>query len=238
MGPIRWYLKGLFPLKFTSVMFGVFLFLEWLTLYYNSVEEGLQEFVYLSFMLVNPFILLSAFLHVFRSKETTLFELSLLSSWRSIAVARIFSSLVYVLSFWALQSVLLFAVLHEMAVWLILTSLNSLINYVGLGLVVSLTSNRTSSIVLGSLVFFLFPFSSVVLLQNYLQYYIKYHISLSGPLAYLVYFLNPEATYVSRLLYPKLVDLQLSQGFAVSIVVSIVLIALYYFAFVRLQFKP
>ena len=240
MRPIRWYLKGLFPIKSTSVMFGIFLILYWLAIYYSATpDQGAQAFVFLSFMLVNPFILLSAFLHVFRSKETTLFELSMLSSWRGIALARVLSSLIYVLTFWALQAVLLLVTLltgvpKETVFWLVLTTLNSMTNYVSLGLVTSLTSNRTSSVVMGSLVFFLMPFSSFVVLQNYLQYNIK----LSGPMAYLVYFFNPEATYIYHSQYPGFIDLQLVHGFAASLAISLTLMALYYFVFTRLQFKP
>lgn len=250
MRPIRWYLKGIFPVKFTLSMYSVFLLLEWIILNYSpSRSSGVLGFVDISVLLVNPFILLSSFLHVYRSKETTLFELSLLSSWGGIALARTVSALLNVLAFWCLQAVFIVLVTEpkvmtsesflvllspDAPLWLVPTSLNFFVNYITLGLLISLMSNRTSSLLLGAFVFFFMPISVLILIGSYQQN----GIELSGPMAYFAYFMNPESTYLFRLQYPNLVDLSLTQGFVASMIISTVLALVYYLAFTRLQFKP
>ncbi|BAB66819.1 hypothetical protein STK_17310 [Sulfurisphaera tokodaii str. 7] len=253
MRSIRWYFKGLFPLKFMVLIITTSLLLE-SAVYFTSSDPkiGIQNLVMLSLMLINPLVLISAFLHVYRSKETTLFELSLLASWRGIAIARIVSALLFVLMFWSIQSfyLLLLIFLAEYKVitlnsfiillsantllWLILTTLNFFVNYISIGLLISLMSTKTSSLLLGALVFFFMPFSVIILLSSYQEN----GIELSGPMTYFIYFLNPEWSYMFNLQYPKLINLHLIQGLTISVVVSILLIAIYYLAFIKLQFKP
>ncbi|BFI76764.1 hypothetical protein [Sulfurisphaera ohwakuensis] len=253
MRSIRWYFKGLFPLKFMALIIATSLLLE-SAVYITSSDPkiGIQNLVMLSLMLINPLVLISAFLHVYRSKETTLFELSLLASWREIAIARIVSALLFVLMFWSIQSfyllLLIFLAKYKVIIlnsfiillsantllWLILTALNFFVNYISIGLLISLMSNKTSSLLLGALVFFFMPFSVIILLSSYQEN----GIELSGPMTYFIYFLNPEWSYMFNLQYPKLIDLHLIQGFTISVAVSIILITIYYLAFIKLQFKP
>jgi len=240
MRSIKWYLKGLFPVKFTITMFSGLIAVELLFYTVSPADSRAQILVELSILLINPFVLLSAFLHVFRSKEMTLFESSLLSSWKGIALARIVSAFLYILAFWIVQSVFLILTTSKSTgtnislLWLIPTTLSFFLAYIGLGLLVSLISNRASSMLLSAMVFFFLPLSAQTLLNNYIQR----ELQASGFITYLSYYLNPEWTYLMHLQYPDLVIVHLKESFIYSLIVTLVITVTYYLAFNRLQFKP
>jgi hypothetical protein len=227
MRAIRWYLKGLFPPTFTISFYVIVVVLEYL-LYYGSGRISSVMGILVFF--INPIFVISGFLHVSRSREITLFELSMLASWRDVALAKVLSAFIYIIPFAVIQSTFILAE-HGSSQYA-LTEVMFLLSYTSLGLLVSLIGSKSSGLAVAVTAFFIMPISVQILIINYIHYKMKVDQFISS----VGYILNPITTYCYHV--QGIVTLGLMKGLIINIIADAIFLLLFYIAFRSIQIKP
>lgn len=223
---LRWYLYGLFPQPYTSIAVVLFLILQFITL---KVLTDSQNFFTLLQILLIPLVVLSNGLHFFRNQNVTVFEINLLRKWTLIPLSKIIMMLFSFAPYMIGESIFLYLMGFE--AYIPLVAINFVV-YSGLLLAFSLLPSSTSSIAMSFVFTFLLPIASSALIENYVNLGIS-----SGPImGAFIYVFSPIFGYHFYTLGK--VSVNLLDGLIVDLVLSVLLMILYIFGFMRSQVKP
>lgn len=239
---IKWYMKGLFPIKLMMLLYSIILFIDLLfyTYYINLVNPWLKtistfNIIVITSLFLNPLILASGVAHVARTKDMTVYELSMIGNWRALAIGRLVSLLLYILPYLIIQSVLLFLLITRdsiVGIEIILLTIIMLLFYCSLGMVLSLSGSRVVAVIDLSMMTFLLPLSAwILILISQLNNVVDFDVITS----IILYLLNSPMTFMFEKIYGIRLSVSWIQGGGVTILTSLLLMALYIHVFTRRQ---
>jgi hypothetical protein len=239
---IKWYMKGLFPIKLMMLLYSIILFIDLLfyTYYINLVNPWFRttlifNIIVITSLFLNPLILASGVAHVARTKDMTVYELSMIGNWRALAIGRLVSLLLYISPYSIIQSVLLFLLITRdsvVSIEIILLIIVMLLFYCSLGMVLSLSGSRVVAVIGLSMTTFLLPLSAwILILISQLNNVVDFDVITS----IILYLLNSPMTFMSEKIYGIRLSVSWIQGGGVTILTSLLLMALYIHVFTRRQ---
>jgi hypothetical protein len=186
-------------------------------------------------LFLNPLILASGVAHVARTKDITVYELSMIGNWRALAIGRLVSLLLYILPYLIIQSVLLFLLITRdsiVGIEIILLTIIMLLFYCSLGMVLSLSGSRVVAVIGLSMMTFLLPLSAwILILISQLNNVVDFDVITS----IILYLLNSPMTFMFEKIYGIRLSVSWIQGGGVTILTSLLLMALYIHVFTRRQ---
>lgn len=223
---IKWYSRGLFPLPiYLPILFFVALGQFYILAYLKSATE----FSLITQMLFLPVMILITGSNFFRSKHLTIFELSLLGSWKRISVSKLIVYGIGLIPFIGLE---IFILCIEKDIDLILPILIALLVYLSISLLSSLSSTQITAFMISLVLILLIPISAVSLIENY----VNLGITSGLPMGLILYFIVPLASF--EYFKTGIVNVTPILGFATASVIAIVIIIAYVFLFERQELKP
>ncbi|MCL5803282.1 MAG: hypothetical protein M1529_05630, partial [Candidatus Thermoplasmatota archaeon] len=167
--------------------------------------------------------------HFVRGKSLTIFELSLLGSWRRLAVSKIIAFSIGLLPFIVVEILLLWLSKNVLFIAPILTSF---LVYSALSILSSLSSSQLTAFTIGLIFILLIPISAVVLLEN-----LGSLGATSGtPLGIILYLIVPLASF--EYYRNGVVSVYPLMGFSIAFIISVIMIFTYILLFQRQEFKP
>jgi len=222
---IRWYLNGLFPIP---IYIPMLLFIAFSQYYLLTFLKSVSAFSSITQIFLIPIVVLTVASHFFRNKPITVFEITLIGSWRNLAIAKIITFTVGLVPLVVIESLIL---LLTKNFDLILPVLATIVVYGSLSLLASLSQSQMTAFMIDLVFVLLLPIGAESLLGSYAQF--NYTTGVAGGI--ILYFLAPIASYE---FWPQVVNVSPSIGLSVAFVIALVLIALYPSLFKRLEFKP
>jgi len=234
---IKWYFKGLFPIKLLLMLIVLILIFELvLYVYYKELPDVrdkinvLWSLTILISVLFNPPILASGVAHIARTRDMTIFEVSLIGSWTSTAIAKVIAIMIYILPYILLQYVILYLFIveqnvigFELGVLVIL----SLLLYCGLAILLTLSGSRVVAVLGSIMLSFLLPLSALITISTLSIYKITH---INTMFSILLFTLNPLTAYVASYIYGlDLVNWEL--GAIVILAVFFIMLCFYVYAF-------
>jgi len=183
----------------------------------------------------NPIYITSGLAHIARSYDMTVFEISMLGGWRKIAIAKIFSMLVYTAPYMLFQVMVssLFSQLCSLDYKLTLYTVLSIYFYTGLALILSLIKSKITALLSSTLILFIAPLSVIILITNYLMFRAR----LDDLTSLISYILNPLSTYWYSIANPGLMSINWTNGLFVYVAVTLGLYISFIFFFERAEIK-
>jgi len=223
---IKWYLKDLFPL---AIYIPVLLVILLLQIYIFKDLKSVNEFSLLTQMIIIPFMVLIISTHFFRNKLINVFELSLLGSWRNIALSRIIVFLIGISPFILAEFFVLIFFNH---VYLLIPIVLSLLIYLSFSLFSSISPSQITSLTINIVLIILIPISAIEVIENIISLGIK-SSAISGFISYLI---TPLAAY--QYYKSGYINITPLDGFIADIILFIFVITIYLFLFLKQEFKP
>lgn len=223
---IKWYLKDLFPL---AIYIPVLLVILLLQIYIFKDLKSVNEFSLLTQMIIIPFMVLIISTHFFRNKLITVFELSLLGSWRNIALSRIIVFLIGISPFILTE---FFVLIFFNNVYLLIPIVLSLLIYLSFSLFSSISPSQITSLTINIVLIILIPISAIEVIENIISLGIK-SSNVSGFISYLI---TPLAAY--QYYKSGYINITPLDGFMADIILFIFVITIYLFLFLKQEFKP
>jgi len=201
----------------------------------NERVHLLNMLIFINMLFFNPIHITSGLAHIARSYDMTVFEISMLGGWRKIAIAKIFSMLVYMAPYMLFQVMVssLFSRLCSLDYKLTLYTVLSIYFYTGLALMLSLIKSKTTTLLSSTLILFIAPLSVIILITNYLMFGAR----LDNLTSLISYILNPLSTYWYSIEDPGLISINWTNGLFVYIAVTLGLYTSFIFFFERAEIK-
>lgn len=222
----RWYFKGLFPHPSAEILFFIVGLIQSFSLVMYKSHEA---FIMTTQLLIIPLIGISNGMHIAREKSVTIFELSLLKSWRNIPLSK---EMITFIGFIPLILIDLFITYYFGIIWYFPYIVLSVLVYSSLILIPSLMHSSSLSSTLLFFFLFILPTSSVVFIQNdvLMGYKIPVYMSI------IIYILSPLFAYKYFNLH--IISISPFIGIISICLFYIIVSLLYYIGFIRSQFKP
>ena len=225
---IRWYLKGLFPLSIYIPLLIFIAFSQYYLLTTSIIPNRVFVFSSITQTLLIPIVILTVASHFFRNKQITVFELTLIGSWRNLAIAKIITFTVGIAPFIALEVVILWLSNYLSLLFPVLVTIAV---YESLSLLASLSQSQMTAFMIDLVFVLLFPIGAESLLGSYAKFH--YTAGVTGSI--ILYFIAPLISYGY---WPQVVNVNPLVGLSLALIIALVLIALYPYLFKRLEFKP
>jgi hypothetical protein len=239
---VKWYFRGLFlPSVLVPIFLLMLLFYGLLYGYSLGLGDSGERFrvvylvVVLASVLLNPLFLASGVAHVARTRDMTVFEVSMFGCWVCVAVSRLAALLVYLAPYMLFQVVALWFFVRGVGgvglevgllLWL------SLLFYGGIAVVLSLGGSRVVAVVGSSMLTFLLPTSVLILVGSLTMYRVS---SLDVFTSAVLYLFNAPLSYVASYLYGFRMALSWTQGALLLVLVDVLVFAMYVYVFSRKQ---
>ncbi|MHB1493244.1 MAG: hypothetical protein ACYCR7_06925 [Thermoplasmataceae archaeon] len=224
---IKWYTKGLFPEPHSILLYAFVFIIQIYTLLY--LKNGNELFISTTQLLLIPMIGLMNGLHMIRDDSVTIFELSLLRSWRNIAISKIIVTLVSFIPFLILEFVIVkyYGISYEFS-----GIAETVLIVASIILFSSLMHSFSVSFTSLFIFLFLLPASSTSLLANLqtLKTTAPYVISVFG------YLFSPLTAY--EYYTEGVITLSPTIGFYYALTFTFIMILFYYEKFMLTQYKP
>ena len=184
---------------------------------------------------LNPVYIVSGISHVARSWDTTVFEVSMLSGWLKIAVARIISVLVYMIPYVILQSIILysFSAIARAGTVLVVYLVLSVYMHTGLALLISIVKRRTVTLLASAVVLFIAPLSISIILSNYMMFSAKPGLIVSIA----SYVFNPMLAYWYNIQHPGFIRISWIDGLIIDTIMVLMFYVVFILLFVRSEIK-
>jgi|GEM_PF-1013907 hypothetical protein len=218
----KWYLKGLFTHPSIELILTLSIFLEFLM----SKNLPLMSFMIQSIII--PVYLLYTNLHIFRQRDFTVFEISMLRTWRAIPVAKALVLLTSSLPLIVIETVFLLFVNDSIH---ILNLIINIINYLVFSLIISLLNAREAGVIVLSIFLLLMPSGFSILVQTYISLNIRPDLTIQ----FLSYYFD---TIVSEDYYKQgILQNSLSYFLMPILVIDLVLFLVYFLSFSRADLR-
>ncbi|MCL5989848.1 MAG: hypothetical protein M1166_05920 [Candidatus Thermoplasmatota archaeon] len=223
---VRWYLKGVFPLPIYVPILSLIIITQLYTIEYL---KSLVEFSLLTQMLLIPFIILIVGSHFTRNKLMTIFELSLLGSWKRIAISKLIVFAIGLLPFIVIEVSILLITKNAFIVAPILISL---LVYASISILSSLSTSQLNAFMISIVFILLIPISAVELIENYASL----GVTSGSPMGMILYFLTPLVSFEYH--RKGVISVNPLLGLVVTFFLAIIMIVVYVYLFQREEFKP
>jgi hypothetical protein len=224
---VKWYIKGLFPIRFLISFYIIILTLQFLIWYYYK-ESSIDLIININSLFLIPIFVINGALHIIRNKETTVLEISLLRSWKSVSIGRIFSAYIFSLTFGILEFLLTYLLYNDLIISLLI--IITLLTYSSLSLLSSLLHSSTSILII-STISFLFPIGFLTLISSYNRLNLKLPIIIQ--IFSWIFAPNYSYTYYEK----GTITIDPSLGILCNITFLLISTILYYELFRKLEFK-
>ncbi|GGM78464.1 hypothetical protein GCM10007108_15800 [Thermogymnomonas acidicola] len=223
---VRWYLKGLFPPPVYVPVVSLAVLAQAYALAYLK-DAG--EFSVPSQMLLIPFVVLIVGSQLSRNMLTTVFEISLLRSWRRTALSKLVALCTGLIPFTVAEAILLIATKNTP---LFVPVGASIMVCASFSILALLSGSQLTAFVVSMFLVLFVPIAAVVLIENYASL----GISSGVPMGMVLYSLAPLAS----LQYHRVgaVSVGPLAGLLTAFALAVVMLAAYFFAFQRQEFKP
>ena len=225
---LRWYFKESFPHPQTEVLLIILLGIQYLSVNDQFVNPVTGIYLVSQFLVVPSIVLFNGLVYL-KEEEITIFEITLIGSWKSVAVGRFFSLLSSFIPFLVMELVF-FHYFSSSTVFLLIAM--TVVMNSAVVMLASLVPNKSAALMVVLATAFLLPLSSFVVLQSYSSL----SITISPAMGAILYLLSPLLT--DMLYNSHVVSLGPGWGLAVLCVFSIIAGSLYILSFGRSQFKP
>jgi len=223
---IRWYLKGLFPIH---IYLPLLSFIGFSQYYLISVLKNPIAFSTITQIFLIPIVMLSIASHFFRSKHITVFELTLIGSWRDLAVGKLVAFTIGLVPLMVLEFIVLW---FSNSLDYLSSLLLTIVVYEAISLLASLAQAQMTAFMLDLVFILLLPIGAQILLGSYAQF----HYTTGAIMGVIFYFLAPLVSYE----YYKfqVVDVDPYLGLSIAFIIALLLIISYPYLFERSEFKP
>ncbi|OWP56374.1 MAG: hypothetical protein B2I17_06110 [Thermoplasmatales archaeon B_DKE] len=225
---LRWYFKDTFPHPQTEIVLFVLVAIQYLSLK-DPVFDPSTSIYLVSEFLVIPFMVMFNGLVYLKEDEITIFEITLIGSWRAVAAGRIFSLLLSFIPFLAIEAIF-FYFFSSITVFLILAM--TVVMESAVVMLASVIPSKPGALIVILSTTIMLPLASFVVLQSYTSL----SIAISPAMGAILYLLSPLLTYM--LFNNGIVPIGPYWGIAVIGTFSIMAGFLYTLIFGKLQFKP
>ena len=220
---IKWYLKRLFPHPLIEILLSIVIIGQYSALKYYDYPD---VFIFTSEYLLLPIYGIGIGMHYIRGHSSTVIELSILKSWRSIYLGKFITLLIGFLPILLLDAFILKYLKYES--FFIPVSIK-IITYIAFTLGASLFESISSGLIVLVTLEFLLPLSSGVVINNLLPTQ-----KLDAILSIIVIFFSPLISSN----YSDLLSISLSMGYASSIIISIIILLVSLIVFERRELSP
>jgi hypothetical protein len=239
---IKWYLKGLFPPKLIIPLYSIILFFDVLFYIHISGLTDPQAKINTLFIIIattslflNPLILASGIAHVARTKDLTIYELSMISSWLAVALARLVALYLYITPYLVIQLILLYlstTASNIIGAEIMLLTIAMLLFYCSLGMLLTISGSRVVAVIGLSMTTFLLPISTWILVSVSQLSGIK---SFDDVTSIMLYLFNSPMAYMFDKVYGVKLSTSWIQGGKATFYVTLFLLILYIYVFTRKQ---
>ncbi|MEM0373797.1 MAG: hypothetical protein QXO96_04500 [Sulfolobales archaeon] len=224
---VKWYIKGLFPIRFLIPFYIVILTFQFLIWYYYK-ESSIDLIININSLFLIPILVIHGALHITRNKETTVLEISLLRSWKFVSIGRIFSIYIFSLTFGIVEFLLTYLLYSNLIISILI--IITLLIYSSLSLLASLLHSSTSILIV-STISFLFPIGFLTLISSYSR------LNLKLPIIIQIFSWIFAPNYSYSYYEEGVITLDPSLGIICDIIFSIISTISYYELFRKLDFK-
>jgi hypothetical protein len=225
---LRWYVKEQFPQPQFEILLLILIGVQYLAVTSKFISPVSGIYIITQFLVIPSMVIFNGLTFIV-DPHITIFESSLIGSWKAMALGRTSSLLISFIPFILLEGIFSYFFLSIIA--FIIISL-ALIMEGSILLLASLLPNSMASLVVILSAAFLLPISSFVLLQSYSFLSIGIGPGLSSAL----YILSPILTF--ELYSTHIVELDPGYGSIIILLFSALAIILYIFLFTKSEYKP
>lgn len=239
---IKWYLKGLFSLKLIIPLYFIVLFFDVLLyVHITSLTDpqsritSLFSIIVTTSLVLNPIILASGIAHVARTKDMTVYELSMISGWLSLALGRLIALLLYITPYLVIQLILLYlstTASNIIGSEIMLLTIAMLLFYCSLGMLLTISGSRVIAVIGLSMTTLLLPISTWILVSISQLNGIT---SFDAMTSIMLYLFNPPMAYMFDKVYGVELSASWIQGGSTTVLVSLFLLTLYIYIFTKKQ---
>jgi hypothetical protein len=165
----------------------------------------------------------------------TVYELSMISSWLSLALGRLIALLLYITPYLVIQLILLYlstTASNIIGAEIMLLTIAMLLFYCSLGMLLTISGSRVIAVIGLSMTTLLLPISTWILVSISQLNGIK---SFDTTTSIMLYLFNPPMAYMFDKVYGVELSASWIQGGSTTVLVSLFLLTLYIYIFTKKQ---
>ena len=222
---LHWYFNNLFIHPYSE-----FLIIFVITMQIISLEvlHDIAQFIIVTQLLLLPILIIGQGLHVMRDTRTTVFEISFVGSYKSLANSKILMSLLGVVPFLASEFLILSLSGYTFLILPIFASTMILVSFI---LISSLGSSTAQSLLISVMLVYFIPFSAYLLELSLIQF----HFRQPFVVGVLLNLLLPMLTFQFG---KQIISLDPVNSSLLNIALALFFMAGYKFLFSRINYNP
>ncbi len=222
---LNWYFNNLFIHPYSELLVIFVLTMQIISL---EVLHDISQFIIITQLLLLPMFNMGTGLHVMRDTRTTIFEISLVGNYDSLAYSKILISLLGVVPFLVSEVLILSLSGYTFLILPILASTLVLVSFI---LISSLGSSTAQALLISVMLVYFIPFSAYLLELSLIQFHYRQPFVVGVLLNLLLPMLTSQ--FGNQILSLNPVNASL-----LNIAIALIFMVLYRFLFSRISYNP